>query len=167
MLLTETAPDFSQPLELLRACHQKILNHCEMLLRLCQHVQTQVDDDAQKAAQQIHRYFSSAAQLHHEDEEVDLFPLLQHNPQASALIRQLQPQHVELGNLWSVFESVLADQQRLTELANMNHQAVALQQLYASHIEMENEQLLPLAATLLTPVQLQQLGANMQARRQA
>ena len=47
----ESAPDFTDPLGLLRACHQRMLDHCERLLRLADHLQDHgADSDAQQAA---------------------------------------------------------------------------------------------------------------------
>ena len=77
LLSQEQAPDFSDPLGLLKACHQRMLGFCDLLEKIIEHIKEHgVDADVNQSAQKVHRYFSSAAMFHHMDEEQDLFPLL-------------------------------------------------------------------------------------------
>ncbi len=67
-----SAPTFAVPLEMLRACHGRILAQCSTLLKLQQYL----DGQARQAAQSILRHFDSAGQYRHQDEGLYLFPLL-------------------------------------------------------------------------------------------
>jgi len=53
-LMPKPAPGFDDPLGLLRACHERILGHCDTLERLESHLrQHGADQDAQEARQSI------------------------------------------------------------------------------------------------------------------
>ena len=68
---------FEVPLEMLAACHQRIVQQCDTLNRLLPHLAAHgADLQAQQAAQAVLRYFDQAAVDHHADEEQDLFPAL-------------------------------------------------------------------------------------------
>ena len=68
---------FDDPLEMLLGCHRRIEKQLDTLKRLRAHVEERgVDPEASSAAQSLLRYFMKAATSHHEDEEKDLFPLL-------------------------------------------------------------------------------------------
>lgn len=180
-LLPSRAPDFNQPLELLKACHEKIRFHLDLLIRLCEYLKNNpVDTDALETAKQIHRYFSSSAKLHHEDEDENLFPVLLSKPDIPAkardLINQLQQEHISLNKQWQVFEKILANQflgespdqslnQSLNKLPAMLEAALILQKNYAQHIENENQVVLPEAEILLNDDEKIQLGQAMQTRR--
>src|SRR6267378_3967782 len=69
---------YDDPLEMLLACHRKIEKQLETLKRLRTHLGTHgVDAEASAAAQALLRYFEKAASNHNEDEETDVFPLLE------------------------------------------------------------------------------------------
>ena len=72
------AAGFDDPLETLLGCHRRIEKQLAVLKRLA----TDVDKDgatpqASNAALSLLTYFDRAAVHHHEDEEQDLFPLLE------------------------------------------------------------------------------------------
>jgi len=166
-LVRETAPDFSDPLAMLRACHGRMLDLCELLQRLPAWIETHgVDDEAQQAITRIRRYFETAAPQHHADEEDDLFPLLQTDPELALLIDHLRREHLALDRQWqrlaAVFDEIkdgMADRRSLQSTAN------AFCTAYRDHIEIENTRLLPAAASLLSPDQCVELGRRMAARR--
>ena len=168
-LIPESAPDFSQPVELLHACHAKIRQHCQLLVDLCSYLESHsADEDAQITCEKIYRYFSVSVPNHHQDEEHDLFPLLLASSRltqdVTALISKLKLEHFELDKLWRKFEPVLKDKDLVT-LAIMADQARMLQDSYEHHVEQENALLLPAAEQLLTAEQLQTLGQKMKTRR--
>lgn len=76
--LFDTPAGFDDPLEMLLGCHRRIEKQLETLRRLRVHVEEKgVDAEASAAAQSVLRYFGKAAADHHDDEERDLFPLLE------------------------------------------------------------------------------------------
>jgi len=76
--LFDTTVGFDDPLEMLLACHRRIEKQLDTLKRLRAHMDARgVDAEASLAAQAVLRYFLVAAANHHDDEEKDLFPLLE------------------------------------------------------------------------------------------
>lgn len=162
------APGFDSPLDMLHACHDRIMDQCTTLQKLQQHLPMKgCDEQAQQAAQAIMRYFDSAGQHHHQDEEIDLFPLLQAtgNSEAASLMKQFLAEHQTMDAQWPVLrEQLLAIAEGKT--AELDRKLVADFTLaYGKHVMLENMKLLPLAAKLLSAEQLQAMGKNMAQRR--
>ncbi len=165
---TAAAPGFDDPLEMLRACHGRITAQCDTLHRLVSHLLVQGNDaQAAQAARAILRYFDTAGQHHHQDEEQDLFPLLRASaaPEAAEYIDRLLQEHRTLDSAWQELRPLL------TEIAEHNARtldAAVVERFirgYAQHIAFENTHLLPLAEHLLNAAQQQQIGRSMAARR--
>lgn len=168
-----TAPSFDHPLEMLRACHGKILRQCDTLQKLTAHLEREgCDQQVQQAAQGILRYFDTAGQFHHLDEEQDLFPALRaaadaDNSTLDALLERLLAEHVFMLASWEALHPVLS------KLAEGNHAALTAElsenfiRRYTDHIAIENAELLPLATRLLDPQQMERIGRRMAERRGA
>ena len=167
-LLNAAAPDFNDPLGLLAACHQRMLGFCELLERLVPWIEANGPaTDATDSAQRVLRYFNTAGVLHHQDEETDLFPMLDGDPELGPLIERLQQEHRELDRLWAALA------RQLDGLLNDDHDQAALQatvaafcSAYRNHIDDENSRVLPQARKRLSDAQLRALGQSMAARRQ-
>lgn len=162
------APDFSDPLGLLRACHGRILGHCRTLERLVSHLADHgADTEAREAMARVHRYFSTAAQHHHEDEEQDLFPSLTNAaPELHALLQTLGAEHAALAAHWAALAPLLTAPERAASAKEEFGRVVAgFVAGYTAHAGKENEQLLPRAAQVLSTDALHELGARMAARR--
>lgn len=165
-LFGSAAPGFDEPLGMLRACHERILRQCDTLVKLAAHIRAHgVDNDARVAATQVHRYFSTAGQHHHADEEEDLFPLLQAHPELQAILAGLQDDHRAMEAAWAALAPLLADPASLADVGDLAQRAESFRALYTRHIDVENNRLLPQAATLLSADQLARLGACMARRR--
>ncbi|MCG6966825.1 MAG: hemerythrin domain-containing protein [Chromatiaceae bacterium] len=168
-LFDEPAPDFSDPLGLLAACHQRMLGFCDLLERLQPWVESHgIDDDATEAARRVMHYFDTAGELHHRDEEADLFPLLASEESLRPLIERLQREHQTLDQHWQVLARQLrALLQGQTDLTALRAAIDSFCSVHREHIRMENQQLLPAAGSLLSAAQLRALGRTMSARRHA
>lgn len=167
ILSAAPAPSFDHPLEMLRACHGKILRQCDTLQKLTIHLTSHgCDHEAQQAASGILRYFDTSGQFHHQDEEKDLFPALRamtDNP----LLDRLLSEHTGMLAAWDALRPVLV---QLTAGNNAALDTTLTQPFiaaYTNHIKLENTELLPLAARLLNPSQLRQIGQRMAERRGA
>lgn len=162
------APDFSDPVGLLRACHGRILAHCATLERLVPHLARHgADAEAREAMARVHRYFATAAQHHHADEEQDLFPRLNTvAPALIPLIQELEREHEGLSRHWQALAPLLAEpEQAMADAATFARVVAAFIAGYQAHAAKENEHLLPRAAEALSPEDLRELGARMAARR--
>lgn len=162
------APDFSDPLGLLRACHGRILAHCAALERLVPHLSHHgVDAEAREAIARVHRYFATAAPHHHADEEQDLFPrLTAAAPELVPLMQALEEEHEALEHHWQVLAPLLAEPEKaLADRDAFAHAVSGFVAAYRAHALKENEQLLPRAAEVLSPADLRALGRRMAERR--
>lgn len=172
-LLPTPAPDFSQPLDLLSACHRRIDGFTAMLLKLPAHVARHgADAEARQAAQRALKYFDTAGRHHHDDEETDLFPLLRAaaerdgNAEIPALLDELQAQHLEMEQAWQALRpALLALAEGIAAADGLPVEYFAA--LYRRHIPLEENFLLPYAERMLTPGQTQALGLAMARRRGA
>src|SRR5665811_554026 len=108
---SESAPSFDDPLEMLRACHGKILRQCDTLQKLAAHLTSRgCDTQVQQAAQGILRYFDTAGQFHHQDEEQDLFPALRASAGVdTALLERLLSEHIVMLSAWDALRPVQAE----------------------------------------------------------
>jgi hemerythrin-like domain-containing protein len=168
-LFDETAPGFDHPLEMLRACHGKILRQCDTLHKLAAHLEIKgCDTQAMLAAQGILRYLDTAGQLHHQDEEQDLFPALHAAlGMDTALLERLLSEHVVMLAAWDALRPTLL---QLVAGHDVKLPVVLTEKFiagYTAHINIENAELLPLAARLLSPQQMEQMGRRMAERRGA
>lgn len=162
------APGFEDPLEMLEACHGRIRAQCATLNKLLEYLPRHgCDLQAQQAAQAILRYFDTAGQHHHQDEECDLFPCMCDTSSAEAreLVARLLDEHKGMEAAWQRLRPMLlavADGQSAeVDKAAAQH----FIDVYDRHIELENGKLLPLAASILSAAQLETLGKSMAARR--
>ena len=167
-LLGPAAPGFERPLEVLEACHARIARQCDTLDRLAAHLPAHgADAQARQAARAVLAYFDTAAVHHHDDEERNLFPLLEAAGARGAcdLVETLTLEHEEQTLLWRRLRLELA----AIEAAVAATLDAALVQRFVSlnraHLEFENVHVLPLAREVLGAAELARLGRAMAARR--
>lgn len=167
----ETAASFDRPLQLLHACHGKLMHQCGTLRNLAVHLsQHGCDGQAQQAAQAILRYFTTAALLHHQDEEEDLFPALRvavpsDDAYMTGLLVGLQAEHAALETRWQALQPLLEQVADGTGTELPAEQVEPFVTGYFAHIAVEEKELLPIAEYLLKPSQLAGMGQRMAARR--
>ena len=170
--LFDSAPEFDQPLAVLKHCHDRIRKQVATLGKLIPHLAEHgADQQAQQAANAVLRYFQMAAPLHHEDEEIDLLPTLKKVAQNedAALLETLLPkileQHETMANMWATLEVALS-QIAKGENADLKEQDVnAFEAIYQEHMQIEETQIAPMAKRLFSETQMQALGQAMKKRR--
>ena len=178
------AAGFDDPFAMLRACHERVLRTLALLARLRSHVLLQgADSDARHAARDVLRYFDIAAPLHHQDEELHVFPLLQSDASADekvqALVLRLQQDHVCMTDDWAAARAPL---QTLVDHGGAegggtgqpfcfspqdNAVLDRFAARYGDHIAAEEGLAYPAAMQLLPPATLAAMGREMAARRGA
>ncbi|MDA8095336.1 MAG: hemerythrin domain-containing protein [Betaproteobacteria bacterium] len=172
-ILVSPAPDFSDPLGLLVACHGRIERQCATLLRLPQHIEHfGPDEQAAQAAAKALTYFNSSGRHHHQDEEEDLFPMLEPIARSRGdsaildLIGELLAEHGQMDAAWQALqpflEELAASRPVETKALPVDRFAAA----YRPHMAKENDRLLPYASQALSPAQRAHLGRMMALRRQ-
>ncbi|KAF3999813.1 hemerythrin domain-containing protein [Glaciimonas immobilis] len=170
--LFDAAPDFDQPIAVLKHCHDRIRKQLTTLERLRAHLPEHgADDEAQQAATAVLRYFSKSAPHHHEDEEQDLFPMLTATAKDddAEVLRRLGPEivseHLQMGQLWTRLEEQLAAIQDGQTALLSSADVTLFSSLYLAHMEKEETWIAPMAKRIFSPAQMSQLGTAMQRRR--
>lgn len=170
--LFDTAPDFSQPIAVLKHCHDRIRKQLATLQKLLAHLPSHgADTQAQQAAQAVLKYFNNAAPLHHEDEEHNLLPMLQATAQGddAALLQDLVPrilaQHQQMDAGWLTIKAQLDKIATGTDRALSEADIRQFVDAYAAHMEIEEQQIAPMAKRLFNEAQMRTLGDAMQRRR--
>jgi len=171
-LLPDTAPDFDQPVAVLKHCHGRIRKQLATLEKLLAHLPEHgADDQARQAAAAVLKYFEKAAHLHHDDEEQDLIPMLRAVVQGEdattlqALAPVILQDHKDMDAMWQdLHEQLTAIAIGAgTQLSGSTVQRFS--QRYLNHMEREESTMAPMAMRLFSPEQMAQLGQAMQRRR--
>lgn len=161
------APDFSDPLGLLRACHERVLQHCDTLENLAAHIGDKgIDQDAKEAAAQIHKYFSVAGKHHHQDEEQDIFPRLARiSLKLADRVHKLKKEHEAIDAMWEPLAPLLARPATITDTDAFSTMAQQYADANRDHVRSENEELLDMAQHIFGRDELNAIGEKMAERR--
>jgi hemerythrin-like domain-containing protein len=169
--------DFTDPLGMLSDCHRRVERFLRVLMDVTSQAQgAELSTEQQAALEAGLRYFQEAAPKHTADEEKSLFPRLRATGREDIeeLMRNvdvLENDHgvaagahreVErLGRKW-------LEEGRLTEpdKARLSAQLASLAELYQRHIHIEDNEVFPAAAAILTAEDRRAIGAEMAARRE-
>ncbi len=170
--LFDSAPDFDQPIAVLKHCHDKIRKQLLTMQKLPGHLpEFGADIDAKQGATAILRYFDEAAPKHHADEEQDLLPMLQNTAvdddakRLNALMPEIMLEHQQMEALWQSLAL------QLKQVASGDSSALSADEvgkfvaLYTSHMEKEETNIAPMAKRLFSPAQMAELGLAMRRRR--
>lgn len=165
---------FEAPFEMLAACHERVERMLALLARLQQHLlEIGCDDPARQAASDVMRYFDLAAPLHHQDEELHVFPPLLAGPDAGlrSLVQRLLQDHRAMEAAWPAARHVLAavaggPAAGWTPLQPEQTAALhAFAALYQRHLADEDGLAYPAAQELLSVPVLQGMSRDMMQRR--
>jgi hemerythrin-like domain-containing protein len=169
------AAGFDQPLELWLACHDRVRRMTGLLERLHEHLKEHgANDAARVTATTIRRYFEEAAPRHHEDEEVDLFPLLrrllpQKAPQDEravlAALQRLESDHVALGKVWQRLRPALQAIESGEEAPLERDLVQQFASGYRQHCEIEDTVIAAALRRCLDDADLDAVGQAMAERR--
>lgn len=165
---------FEAPFDMLEACHERVERTLGLLERLQQYLPTHgCDAQALQAAQDILRYFDLAAPLHHQDEELHVFPPLLAGDDSAACdaVHRLMAQHRQMEQHWSAMRMMLLNLS--TDSGDKPVQLLpedavrTLADLYRNHMRLEEDVAYPAARNVIGVEQLRSAGAEMQSRRRA
>lgn len=158
------------------ACHERVKRMSALLQRLARHIGTHGGDaNARVTATSILRYFDEAAPRHHDDEEIDLFPLLLERAAGApatldavrigAAIRTLHAEHASLAALWQAMREPLLRVQAGAHADLDESRALAFRTRYRAHIALEETEIGPALEQALDADDLRRVGRAMAARR--
>lgn len=167
---------FDQPIELLKDCHRRIEHFLGVLQKVVALFgDSELPEEGRRALATALDYFAHAAPRHTADEEESLFPRLSESGDAEAQsvlaeLERLAADHrraeachaqvEELGREW-LQSGRIAPSNR----AAMNGLLDELVALYAAHIRLEEDRVFDVAAKVLKPGELSEVGVEMQRRR--
>ncbi|QNP50483.1 hemerythrin domain-containing protein [Diaphorobacter aerolatus] len=159
---------------MLDACHDRVRLSLKLLADLRRYLgEKGCDDSARQAARDVLRYFDVAAPLHHEDEELHIFPALKMrcagDARIQSLVRQLEQDHEEMHQFWNpvVREALLAlaDGSQSGFTPGQEASFDVFEQRYARHMQLEDEIAYPQARAVVDEREQQAMGREMAARR--
>jgi hemerythrin-like domain-containing protein len=176
MLPGHSAPaaGFEAPFEMLATCHERVERMLTLQARLQQHLLDKgCDESARQAARDVMRYFDLAAPLHHQDEELHVFPPLLAGPDVALreLVARLIQEHRQMEIAWSGARRALLV---ITESLDAGGQLLAAAQtealnrfaaLYRQHLDGEDRMVYPAAQAALSPAAVQAMSEDMMQRR--
>lgn len=168
--------DFSQPLGLLSDCHRRIEQFLSVLARVVERFGGKpLTDEGYQALVVARQYFEHAAPKHTADEEESLFPRMRAAAAAKgedcSALDQLEADHDAADALLDRVNEVL-DEWMTTRRALSERETSALRddlnnliRLYTAHIRIEDRDIFPLAARLLSDEAIRCVGEEMRNRR--
>ena len=168
--------ELESPFEMLQACHEQVDRMLTLLDKLQRHLgHTGCDDAARRAAGDVLRYFDVAAPLHHQDEELHVFPALMAlpDPALHTLVQGLLQDHRAMQAAWPAARQVL---RKLSEGPSLSGRPSPLQAgdcaqlaafagLYQAHMQAEENQAYPAAQQAISQASLLAMSADMMQRR--
>ena len=170
--LFDTAPDFDQPVAVLKHCHDRIRKQLKtMELLASPAILAATPDEVRQAASAVLRYFEKAAPHHHEDEEQDLLPMLTDTAREddavlrARLMPEVLDEHHKMEQLWQRLQPQLAAIAAGEAVTLDSADATRFNELYQRHMDMEESHIAPMAKRLFSAAQMQRLGNAMRTRR--
>lgn len=168
---------FDEPLGLLSDCHRRIEHFLWVLATITADAAGgPLSPEYRRALEGALRYFAVAAPKHSADEEVSLFPRLRNSvdpevAQALASLDRLEQDHDEAEAHHAAVDTLVRqwiehDQLPLADAGQLRERLTRLEALYRRHIAVEDQEVFPAAARVLDPLQIEEIGGEMAARRQ-
>ena len=167
--------DFTDPIGMLGDCHRRIERFLQILVSVARQKGGLLDEEQKTALAASLRYFREAAPKHTADEEESLFPRLRQTGDAEALkllgrIESLEQDHGSalkahdevdhLGQLW-LSQGTLSPDEASRLLVVLDE----LEALYKRHIQIEDAEVFPAAAKILSAEDRRSVGKEMAGRR--
>ncbi len=166
---------FLDPTALLSDCHRRIEMFLRSLERVADVIDKPLEADARTALETSLRYFREAAPKHTADEEESLFPRLRgisnSDLQATlAKLNGLETEHRRADVLHADVDALgrtcLGDEALSPSDATKFRNAVAeLASIYKEHIRIEDEEVFPVAARILSDREKSDIAGEMASRR--
>jgi hemerythrin-like domain-containing protein len=165
---------FDDPVAMLFECHNRVRISLDLLQKICVHLKTKGQNGhTASAATDVLRYFDIAAPLHHQDEELHVFPALRrsHVVAIQTYVGRAQADHVRISDQWSVLRRVLLDlasgKTKTMWSQTFSDQVQSFVATHEEHLSIEEQLLFPALAMSVVAEELEDIGLEMQQRRSA
>ncbi len=166
-----TPAGLESPIEHLVACHRRIEQRLDTLVKAADHLESATSgnqrDEARAAISNCFAFLETSGVLHTEDEESSLFPRLRQiaSLQEIEFMNGLEAQHAEADGLYGALKSSVATLASSPEIERYRENAKALRDFYRAHIRTEDAILTVLAKRLLSAAALGEISREMRQRR--
>lgn len=168
----DTPADFDHPVGLLYACHERVRHFAGLVPKIAARLaQGGPDSAVREAAASVLRYFDLAAQLHHQDEEEDVFPALRavlsgaEDAALASAIDRIEAEHRALAASYAAVRPALEALAAGQAAALSRDTAEVFATLYPAHAQAEEREVFAVLEARLSAATLAQIGRNMAARR--
>jgi len=164
---------FDDPIGMLKDCHRRIERFLAILCQVARQAQGRaLNTDEQKAVEAALRYFDESGPRHNLDEEDSLFPRLRAMKAAEVLekVKRLETEHGEGGVLHDeaarlYFKWMTAGGLSDGEGTRLLTITEELQRLYREHIQIEENEVFPVASRLFDREAVAAMGSEFRIRR--
>lgn len=164
---TDPCTDFSNGLSVLLTYHTDLIKKGLQLLELAETIRKHgVDQDSAYRAIELHAYYSRANQLHHQDEERAVFPVIvERSDLIDGMMERLLLDHEEIELAWHAVAELLKNPEQITDGNQLMALATKFERMQREHLTRENEDFLPLISTLISTEEDTEMGKKMSAMR--
>lgn len=164
----DPAADFTDAIEVIHCYHASFIAQGRQLLELLAETASRGTNRTRAChLAELYAFYRQANRLHHQDEELALFPLVVgQDLLLDGMLERLALDHLEIEEAWQVLTLDLReilDQHRVPEAVTAK--AVRFERLQREHLVRENEDFLPRLAAGLTSGQRRQAAAAMAKMR--
>jgi hemerythrin-like domain-containing protein len=162
-IYSDPVTDFSNGLVVLKTYHEDFLDRGVKLLELVAEIKQQgVNESLANQCAAMLCHFGHANNLHHQDEEQGLFPLLVGQSQLiDGMIERLMMDHEEIEKSWALLAEKLSSPEQIKDYDQLMHLAGDFEKIHREHLTREDEDFSPKVKAILDTEQIQQAGKKM------
>lgn len=168
--------DFGEPIEMMKDCHRRIEHFLDELLEVERRFgNRKLDEDGRHALEASLNYFANFAPRHTADEEHSLFPRMRSSDDSAAHavmadLKRLESDHRGCEALHLLVDRLVRDWLRRGWLGSRQQERLRvalgkLEEIYAAHIQLEEQRVFAVAARVLRSEQVREIGEEMRGRR--
>ena len=159
----EPVSGFSDGLAVLTAYHEDFLQRGQQLLQLVADLKEQgMNEEYANQCMEVYCHYQHATHLHHQDEELSLFPLLLGSSAlVDGMIERLMMDHEEIEDAWKVVAKQLKQPDKITNFDALQHYTIVFEKLLREHLTREDEDFSPHAQAILNDKQRAEAGEKM------
>jgi len=159
----DPATNFSNGLTVIKDYHQSLLQKGSDLLLIIEEIKQQgINEVLANRCIELHCFYFHANRLHHLDEELAIFPLLENQSELYKGMTDLLIQdHEEIEYNWQSLAPILANPERIKDKNTLQKLAIDFEKNQREHLKREEEDFLPKIGLLLSPIEKQQAGKKM------
>ncbi len=165
---TDPATDFSDALEVINSYHIDFIARGVGLLVLAREIkQHGMNENRANQCMDMYCHYTSANHLHHQDEELALFPvLIDQSNLVLGMIERLMMDHEEIEASWDLLAEKLNNPQLINDFDQFLQFAMDFEKIQREHLTREDQDFAPRMKEILSDENIQLIGQKMFELRQ-